>query len=176
MMPIPTHLKDVVVPRDERIDEEALSADIRCPCGGATFELLYPGQTHEYDGEIIPSTAEIGGRFFFLLKARCSSCSSEHLLLDADFHGWDGFVCHDSEQAAIERPTLTPWKCQSCGQTKHTGVVHIQTEGKEDFTTAQAGGDFDPDRWPDAFGWFSLDVTCDQCGKHSPELVSYETM
>ncbi len=58
---------------------------------------------------------------------------------------------------------------------KHTGTVHIQTEGKDDFISA-AGEEFDADRWPDAFGWFSLDLKCSKCVKKSQELVSYETM
>jgi len=43
------------------------------------------------------------------------------------------------------------WKCQGCGDRGTTGVVHIQTQGKQDFLD-EAGGDFDADRWPDAFG------------------------
>lgn len=69
MMPVPTHLKGIVVPRDRIIDEQPLTADVRCTCGQMTFELLYPGQTHEYKGEIIPCTAEIRGRYFFVLRA-----------------------------------------------------------------------------------------------------------
>jgi hypothetical protein len=175
MMPAPTHLKNIVAPYEVETDEEALVADIRCLCGGANFELLYPGQTHEYAGEVIPCTAEIDGNFFFVLKVRCVQCAKEHLLLDADFHGWNGFVCHDPEQAALPRPPLTVWKCLKCGGMTHSGVVHIQTEGKADFIL-EAGEEFDEDLWPDAFGWFSLDVTCNHCGKHTPELVSYETM
>lgn len=41
---------------------------------------------------------------------------------------------------------------------------------------SEAGEDFDAERWPDAFGWFSLDTSCVACGKVSPELVSHETM
>ena len=175
MMPVPSHLQEFVVPSDSLVDEEALSAAIRCPCGEAKFELLYPGQTHEYDGQEIPCTAEIGGNFFFVLKSRCSSCGREHLLLDADFHGWDGFICHDPVKAALPRPKLVAWQCHGCGGTKHTGTVHIQTQGKDDFIS-EAGEDFDSERWPDAFGWFSLDLTCSKCGKESRELVSYETM
>jgi hypothetical protein len=174
MMPVPAHLQGLVVPLDSVIDEEALSAAVRCPCGDPHFELLYPGQTHEHDGEVIPCTAEIDGNFFFILKSRCQSCRREHLLLDADFHGWNGFICHDAAQAALARPQLVAWQC-FCGETKHTGVVHIQTQGKADFIS-EAGEEFDENSWPDAFGWFSLDLTCCKCGKESRELVSYETM
>jgi len=51
----------------------------------------------------------------------------------------------------------------------------VGTEGKEDFIS-EAGEEFDENRWPDAFGWFSLDLTCSKCGKESRELFSYETM
>ena len=175
MMPAPTHLKGIVVPRDAAVDEQALSADLRCPCGGDVFDLLYPGQTHEYRGELIPCTAEIGGHYFFILRARCTHCSTDYLLLDGDFHGWDGFVCHDSAKAAVRRPPLVSWKCQACSESKHKVAVHLQTQGRDDFVS-EAGRDFDAERWPDAFGWFSLDLTCTVCGKLSPELVSYETM
>lgn len=175
MMPVPSHLQGLVVPLDSTIDEEALRATVRCPCGDTKFELLYPGDTNEHDGEVIPSTTEIDGKFFFVLKARCASCSREHLLFDADFHGWDGFVCHDSARASLARPQLVPWPCQGCGGTKHAGVVQIQGQGKDDFI-AEASGGFDADRWPDAFGWFSLDLSCSKCGKETRELVSYETM
>jgi hypothetical protein len=175
MMPVPTHLKGLVVPREEAIDEKPLDADVRCPCGDEKFELLYPGQTHEYGGKTVPCVAQIGERFFLVLKARCAACSREHLLLDADLHGWNGFVCHVPEQAATERPPLMPWGCRGCGERVHTGVMHIQTQGKQDFID-EAGEDFDADRWPDAFGWFSLDLTCCRCGKESEGLISYETM
>ena len=65
MMPIPSHLTNCVVPKDATIDESPLDAFVRCPCGSSKFDLLFPGQTHQYGGETIPCTAEIGGKFFF---------------------------------------------------------------------------------------------------------------
>lgn len=175
MMPVPTHLQGLLVPPDGPVDEDALTAAIRCPCGEAKFELLYPGQTHKYGRQMIPCVAEIEGNFFFVLKSRCSSCGREHLLLDADFHGWNGFICHDSVQAALPRPQLVAWQCHGCGESRHTGTICIQTQGKDDFID-EAGEEHDVNRWPDAFGWISLDLACTKCGKVSPELVSYETM
>ncbi len=175
MMPVPSHLIDCVVPRDAVIDESPLDAFVRCPCGSSRFDLLFPGTTHEWRGETIPCTAEIGGKFFFLVTARCTSCNRRHLLLDADFHGWNGFVCHDPKQASIERPPLRPWQCLSCGFTEHEASIWIQTEGKEHFV-AETDGKIDGDRWPDGFGWFSMAIKCCGCGKQTPEWVSYETM
>jgi len=175
MMPVPTHLKECVVPGSSKIDETALKAKVQCPCGGKVFELLYPGQTHEYDGKTIPCVAEIKKKFFFLIKAKCAECGKEHLLLDKDFHGWNGFVCHDPKQAKLPRPPLVPWKCLECGDLKHKAAVVISTEGKEDFIS-ETDGEIDEDRWPDGFGWFTMAIECTKCGSKSPEWVSYETM
>jgi hypothetical protein len=175
MMPVPTHLRECVVPKDSAVDESELDATVRCPCGSQEFSLLFPGHTHEYDGETIPCTAEIDGSFFFLIKAVCTSCSKEHLLIDQDFHGWNGFVCHEESQASKPRPPLTPWKCLGCGATPHSATIQIQTEGREDFVE-EAGDEFDADRWHDGFGWFSMAIRCGECGKETPQWVSLETM
>jgi len=84
MMPLPTHLRDCVVPDSADIDESGLQGTVRCPCGSERVNLLYPGQTHEWNGTQIPCTAEINGKFFFLMKAQCVDCGAEHLLIDAD--------------------------------------------------------------------------------------------
>lgn len=175
MMPVPSHLVGLVHPKDPQIDETALDAQVVCSCGAKSFVLLYPGATHEYRGELIPCTAEIDNRFFFLIKARCTSCGREHLLLDKDLHGWNGFVCHDSAQASLPRPPLTTWKCLKCGATEHQASVQVQTEGRQDFTDG-TNGEFDEERWPDGFGWLSMSIVCAACGKETPEWVSYETM
>jgi hypothetical protein len=175
MMPVPTHLRDCVIPENSTIDEEPLKAKVQCPCGGKIFHLLYPGQTQEYNGKKIPCTAEINGKFFFLIRAKCVTCGEEHLLLDEDFHGWDGFVCHDPEQARLPRPPLFPWKCLACGGLEHKVGVEIQTEGKQDFID-ETGGEFDENRWPDGFGWLTISSECTKCGTKTPELFSCETM
>jgi hypothetical protein len=175
MMPVPSHLVGSVRPKDAVVDEAPLDADVVCGCGSRRFDLLYPGQTHEYRGEQIPCTAQINDRFFFLIKARCTTCDRDHLLLDKDFHGWNGFVCHDEAQASVPRPPLVPWKCLACGKSEHQASVLINTEGREDFVE-ETEGEFDEGRWPDGFGWFSMSITCTGCGKQTPEWVSYETM
>lgn len=175
MMPVPSHLTDFVAPKDPTVDEGPLDADVRCPCGSSKFALLFPGHTKEYQGETIPVVAQINGKFFFLVKARCTNCNDQHLLLDADFHGWNGFVCHDAEQAALPRPPLVPWKCLSCNATEHEASIQIQTEGEQDFLS-ESSGKFPAERWPDGFGWFSMEIKCTACGKQTPEWISYETM
>ncbi len=162
-MPVPSHLFDSVSPKDSVIDESALDAEVICSCGSRQFELQYPGQTHEYRGEQTPCTALVGGQFFFVIKARCSACGHEHLLFDKDFHGWDGFVCHDETQASEPRPPLTPWHCVTCGKSQHEASVQIHAQGREDFV-AETDGEIDEARWPDAFDCFGMSITCIGCG------------
>jgi hypothetical protein len=175
MMPVPSHLKAFVIPKESAIDESSLDATVECNCGSGRFELLFPGETHEYGGEKIPCTAKIDGHFFFLLKVRCTSCRTEHLLFDKDFHGWDGFVCHKESQASLPRPALVVWHCLKCGGSEHEASIQIQTQGRQDFVEV-GDGELDEDRWPDGFAWFTVPITCISCGKDTPSWVSYETM
>jgi hypothetical protein len=175
MMPVPKHLKGCVIPRDSIVDEASLIGAVKCPCGGDHFQLLYPGQTHQWEGESIPCTAEIGKAFFFLIKAKCTECGKEHLVIDNDFHGWNGFICHDARQAALPRPPLVPWKCLACEGLEHTAEVAISTEGKTHFVE-ETDGEVDEDLWPEGFGWITIAIECKKCGKKSPQWVSFETM
>jgi len=174
MMPVPTHLQGIAVPAETTVDEAPLQAELRCGCGSQSFAFLFPGQTHVYAGRTIPCTAEVDGRYFYIVSARCSQCQAERVLLDADFHGWNGLICHDPVQAAAPRPPLTPWRCRNCGGTAHRGALCISGEGRDDFIEADT--EFDTDRWPDAFGWFSLSCSCLQCGHDEPDLFEDETM
>jgi hypothetical protein len=175
MMPVPTQLSNCIIPHSPEIDESGLEGKVRCPCGSETFQLLYPGQTHEWNGEQILCTAEIDGKSFFLVKARCTGCDAEHLLIDKDLHGWNGFVCHEPEQAALPRPPLKPWPCKSCGAHEHLATIQIETQGRADFIE-ESEGKFPEDRWPDGFSWFSMSITCAKCGNMKKDWISLETM
>lgn len=139
------------------------------------MRLLDPGQTHDYQREPIPCTAEIDGAFYFLVKAICENCGSSHTLFDKEFHGWDGFVCHEAGQAARPPPPLEEWECLTCGGKRHTARIALEAQGKQDFIE-EAGDEFPVDRWPDAFGWFDKSIACTECGKATATWVSYETM
>jgi hypothetical protein len=175
MMPTPSHLKEVIVRSDTKFDEEPLVAPVRCPCGGEVFEILYPGQIHDRNGEAVPCVAKVGGRFFLFLKVRCNACEREHLLLDKDSHGYNGYVCHDSAQSSLPRPDLIPWRCLTCDVTGHRVVVTVCTAGRDDFEE-ETEGEFDPETWPEAFSWFGLGARCVACDRDTPDLIDYETM
>lgn len=174
-MPTPSHLKGVVVRGDTGFDEEPLVAPVRCPCGGEVFEVLYPGQTHDWNGEAVPCVAEVGGNFLLVLKVRCTACEREHLLLDKDEHGYNGYVCHDPVQSSLPRPGLIPWRCPGCRGTGHRVVVTVCTAGRDHFE-GETDGEFAPETWPEGFSWFRLGARCIACDRDTPDLIDYETM
>lgn len=177
MMPTPGHLRESVNRPDVAVSETAghLVAPVVCPCGCNELELLYPGETAEVEQRPVAVTVEINGNFLLRLEARCTRCGTKHLLLDKDFHGWNGFVCHDEKQASLSRPPLKAWHCPSCKGTCHEMTVTICTEGKT-FFEEETEGEFDSDRWPDGFGWFTLSTRCVNCGYEIEGLVDFETM
>src|SRR5205823_4405376 len=136
---------------------------------------LYPGRTIVVGGRLQPCTAEIEGRYFYVVTCRCTGCTEERVLLDADFHGWNGYLCHDPEQAAVPRPPLVVWRCRRCNETAHKGSILVAGEGRADMIR-EMGPDCDADRWPDAFGWFEMDCDCVNCGEANPGLFPFETM
>jgi hypothetical protein len=174
MMPTPKHLMQVLVREDTDFDEEPLVAPVRCPCGGGVFQILYPGQTHDWNGKTVPCVANVGGNFFFVLKVRCIACKREHLLLDKDSHGYNGYVCHDPDQSSLPRPHLVPWRCQTCDETEHRVVVTICTAGRDHFE-GETEDELDPETWTEAFSWFRLGARCTGCELDSPNLIDYET-
>jgi hypothetical protein len=175
MMATPNHLEGLVVRDDTEFDEQPLVAPVRCPCGGEVFEILYPGQTHDCNGETVPCVAKVGGNFFLVLKVQCKTCEQEHVLLDKDKHGYNGYVCHDPDQSSLPRPGLTSWQCLGCCGTGHRVVVTICTAGRAHFE-GETDGEFDPETWPEAFSWFRLGARCVVCDRDTPGLIDYETM
>lgn len=169
MIPAPTHLKDITKQLKEvdindfnlkdRFSEYSFIGKVNCTCGCESLQFLQPDE-------------EIGPCY---LKVKCPICLKEYLLFDANFHGWDGWICHDEEAASEERPEVYPLECEECSNNVHEVVVIIDSQGKEDFME-EAGDDFDIERWQDAFEWITIDIRCNKCGKVTKELVSYETM
>src|ERR1700737_4349937 len=72
MMPLPTHLQGLVVPLDGSPNEDPLEANVRCPCGSESFELLYPGATTPHNDCVIPVELEKDGLLCFRIEATCT--------------------------------------------------------------------------------------------------------
>lgn len=187
MMPVPTHLEKIIVPFSGEAgllfmgpilypyQEETLVGNVICSCGNDELEVLYPGQTHIWKGERIPCVAKINENYFLIVKVRCSKCKAEHLIFDRDFHGWNGWVCRDTAQASLPRPELTEWNCSKCENTNHKVVVVITTQGKDDFLN-ETEGQFDVNRWQDAFESLSVTITCLSCGHETKSFIVCEAM
>ena len=174
MIPAPKHLKNYVFPIDSIKDDNVFLGAVHCSCGNETFELLYPGQTKDVNGLTIPCTAEFEGHYFFLVKAFCTRCEKEHLLFDKDLHGWDGFICHDEEQASLPRPPLIKWKCLSCNGLEHRCFIRIYNQTKQEFVI-EVGNEINENSWPNAFEWFSMSITCCKCKLETEAWIDYET-
>jgi hypothetical protein len=97
------------------------------------------------------------------------------LIFDKDFHGWDGYVCHNESQGLLPRPSLKSWNCLECASHHHACRVSVYGEGSNDFAQ-NVGSEFPPDRWPDGFGWFHISIACDHCHHRTDNWVDYETM
>lgn len=169
MIPAPTHLKDITKELNEidikdfnlqdRYSDFTYLGKVACKCGCEEVIFLQPEE-------------DIGPSY---LKAKCPTCLKEYLLFDTDYHGWDGWICHNEESAAKDRPEIHPIECEKCSNKTHEVVVIIDSQGKQDFIE-EAGDGFDIERWQDAFEWITIDIKCSECGKVTKELVSYETM
>ena len=171
---VPRHLKTILQLSETNSSPERVYGRVMCPCGSNSFAILYPGQTHEFQGLRYPCTANIGGNLFFLVSARCTECNRIHLLIDQDFHGFNGVVCHDLEQAKLGRPSLIEWNCRRCNSVAHSLEVSIAIGDRDDFVAETADRPELADKWFEAFEWFSVEIECLNCG-HTEELVSMET-
>lgn len=174
MMPVPSYLSNILIPRDKALDEGLLEGDVICHCGNRAFNVMYPGKIQEYGGKQYACTIQIVGNFFFCIKAICSKCGEKYLLFDKHFHGWNGFLCHDAEKASLPRPNLVCWKCTSCNSSNHGVSIKISSQGKDDFIEA-TDGEIDECKWADAFEWIWITLKCNECSLITENWVDYET-
>jgi hypothetical protein len=173
LSPVPSHLEGWTTLTS--VEDDWVKLAVRCPCGSERMEFHYPGQTHLVRDEPIPCTVEIGGEWFFLIKAVCRDCRKEHVLFDSHFHGHDGFLFSSrGKKATLPRPPLVPWQCLKCGSVAHTGSVSIISDYKERYFEDGYGEEFGPEHWPDAYGCFGMSIACCDCGHKTPGWVDYE--
>jgi hypothetical protein len=129
MVPSPEHLSACTIPEPDKAKEHQYIGRVVCPCGCDAFVMQHTGATHEYKGEIIPCTAQVGREFFFRVVATCTECEVQHLLFDKDLHGWNGFVCRRELADHHEPcPPLIGWKCQVCGGETHNAHAVVSCE------------------------------------------------
>lgn len=158
-LPIPSHLREILIPTGDKNTEYEVTGVIRCT----------------WDHEIF-HVEERSNRQ--IINLRCAHCGKEHLLFHAGKHGWDGFVCGGDIVFLVETLPSRAVECEKC-TSKHFRVqVWISSQGPQDFLEECVAHDdsFTADDWVDGFEWITVDLTCASCGKVHRDWLDYETM
>lgn len=177
ILPIPAHLKNILIPKGDKNDEFFVAGDIACTCGNKEFSLSYLGA---YENEII-TLCEYEGVFYLAIECKCKECGKVHLIFDDNLHGWNGFVCGDEsgfegyEEFPMEKFKKL-WKCPKCNDEHHEVSVAISSEGKEDFLENCEDTEFSEEGWVNAFSWITISTRCTNCGFIDKTWIDYETM
>ena len=155
--PIPKHLQTIMFPIGNDNSEFEVTGKIKCPCGSESFKILESNDRN-------------------LLKAVCTACNEQFLLFDAGKHGWDGYIC-DFDTLNRDLP-FEQYRCPKCSGDSFGVVVHISSQGKEDFEEECLSNDdsFTPDDWVNAFEGITVSLTCRGCGLTDDEWLVAETM
>lgn len=172
MLPIPTHLKDILVCDENDFDGERLKGKIRCICGCSDMKLKILA---EDCGENISVTDYKDG-FGLRIVGICAECGKEFDLFDRAKHGYNGFVCHDGE--AVEDTDLKPYACYKCGGDTFNVEMEFEIEDEEQFNEEvvdDAPDEYKPEDFVNAFDWISMSLTCKKCGEKIENWIDYET-
>lgn len=156
--PIPTHLRDYLIPREEEENcEFQVTGTLRCSCGCREFSV-----TESNEG--------------MLAHLYCKDCGKEIELFDAGKHGWNGFVCH---MDPVDRSAQS-WKavCDECKNAYFYVTVWISSQGKEDFLSECAAHDpsFREEDWVEGFEWIQVSLECSKCGIDMDNWLDCECM
>lgn len=157
-LPIPTHLQQYLIPIGDENREYEVTGSIRCSCGNEKFEVLESNNRH-------------------VIKLICTQCGKEILLFDAGKHGWNGFVC-DEERFIDRTEPFQKYHCSKCNKDVYSIIVHIESQGKEDFIEECVAFDdsFSEEDWIDGFECIAISLSCDECNFTEEDWVVLETM
>jgi len=174
MLPIPTHLKNTLIPIGDKNGESHVDGVIRCTCGFESFYIkIYADTKNGY-----LQAGEYNSGYALVVKAECKDCGKTHLIFDGSKHGWNGFVCHDG--VTVPDVDLKSWNCPKCNCDIHNIKIGVNSQGKQDFIDetgiADGESDFTEDEWVDAFDWITMGLKCSGCGHTDEKWIDYETM
>lgn len=173
MTPIPVHLKEIFMEKEEKRRKEDLlfvRGALRCTCGNENFRLYVCAEKRK---KYISVTEREGG-FGLAVFGACARCNREWELFDSAKHGWEGFVCKECLPAKKEAFSL--WTCSKCGGETFETEIKIkpcETFG-EDFEEEIARGEFSPSDWVNAFLWLNMSLRCTKCGRKLKKWLDYE--
>jgi hypothetical protein len=180
MSTAPEHLSKITKIDSNLTTEKEFVADVICTCGCDSFVLMHSGEIAE-DGSG-PIATEVDDKFYMIIKAKCSDCGKEHLIFDADYHGWNGYVCYqETNNRNNPRPQLNSWKCNQCSGNKTKLKLTIQMDKEvilDDGPVEDQNGNIilDDSNYHEGFDWISMTTSCASCGHKNDDWLSYETM
>ena len=157
-LPIPSHLRQYLIPAGDENCEYEVAGNIQCPCGNEEFEIW-----------------ESNGRC--AIRLVCARCGKEIILFDAGQHGWNGFVCGEEEYIDRTLP-FQQYICAHCGKNRFRICVSINSQGREDFIEECVAYDpsFSADDWTDGFECIAVSVSCGKCGAEEEKWMIEECM
>lgn len=158
-LPIPRHLRDILVPIGENNSTFEVTGSIRCHCGHDRFRV-----ESSYDRLIV--------------TLHCEKCGKEHLLFHVGKHGWDGFVCKGNAFHPDDPQPPIQEKCETCNCELYLVKVWISSQGPDDFLEECVAHDdsFCAEDWVDAFEWITVSLTCANCDDTQCDWLDLETM
>lgn len=173
----PRHLTYLAGPVEEcSCRDHHVKFDIRCPCGGETFSILYAGELITDEGPPFIRAGQLDvDSVLYIAKAQCTSCGVTHLLFDSAIHGDEGTVAW----AGSVRPALPPrppdsrWSCTKCLASCFRIRLEIYYTDPEQFME-EGCGDYDMSQWTDAYGYIDLSAVCVGCGELYPTFMARE--
>ena len=174
IFPMPTHLKDILIPTGNKNSELHVEGAVKCSCGCENFHITIYADTEKG----YPVVCGYNDSYALIVKAVCMDCRRKHLIFDSNKHGWNGFVCHEDVEVPDEK--LVRWNCTKCGCDTHGIKLGINSHGKQDFIDesgiADGDSDFSEDDWVNAFDWITIDINCFKCMRHDKKWIDFETM
>ena len=121
------------------------------------------------------TTTEYEKNYYIVVSVECMKCKSNISVFDNTKHGWNGFICHDENIDSAKRPLYNEWICTECKSKSHDIEININSQGQKDFTQ-EAGDEYEPNDWVEAFDWITIKTKCNSCNKEYNNWISYETM
>jgi hypothetical protein len=175
-MPAPVHLVHWLARVPSRCTGRKCFGHVQCPCGSRKIRLSTSRIGNE-NGKRFPETAQLGNMFYSIITAVCAECGKDHVLFDANLHGWNAVVCREarSDTAVAANSPMIGWTCDRCDAREHSASIELISEGRQD-ALDESGGALDESNWQEGFGCINISIACCHCGRKVQNWVSYETM
>lgn len=172
MLPIPTHLRDILKVDETGFDDHNMNGRIKCTCGCDDIRLQIYADEHENHIAV----KRYKNNYGFRIVGACASCGSVFDIFDMAKHGYNGFVCGDG--VSVEEADLKVFSCGACQGDTFAVDIGIELEDKEQFIEEVVEDEpekFAPEDYVDAFDWFTVALQCNKCGRKYEGWVDFET-